>query len=101
MTPDPATLFKALKSANATTAENSDGTLHFEYAAKSKDGSSAMSGDVTLDADGRIAKVALAGRWQSTAKGRLDTGTFTATLELFDYGVKVKVKRPADVVKAK
>ncbi|GII29921.1 hypothetical protein [Planotetraspora mira] len=99
--PDPAALFKALKSANATTAENPDGTLHFEYAAKSKVGSSTTSGDVTLDADGRIAKVALAGRWQTTAKGRLDTGTFTATLELFDYGVKVKVKRPADVVKAK
>jgi hypothetical protein len=99
--PDPAALFKALKSANATIAENPDGTLHFEYTAQSKDGSSTTSGNVTLDADGRIAKVALNGRWQTTAKGRLDTGTFTATLELFDYGVEVKVERPTDVVMAK
>ncbi|SCL20414.1 hypothetical protein GA0070624_1990 [Micromonospora rhizosphaerae] len=99
--PDPAALLTALNSANATITENADGTLHFEYATQYKDGSTTTSGDVTLDAEGRIAKVALAGTWQSTAKGRLDTGTFTATLELFDYGVEVKVKRPTDVVMAK
>jgi hypothetical protein len=98
--PDPAALFKALKNADATTTENPDGTLHFEYTTQSKEGSTTTSGDVTLNADGRIAKVALTGTWQSTAKGRLDTGTFAATLELFDYGVKVKVKRPTDVVPA-
>jgi hypothetical protein len=98
--PDPAALFKALKDADATTTENPDGTLHFEYTTRSKDGSTTTSGDVTLNADGRIAKVALAGTWRSTAKGRLDTGTFTATLELFDYGVAVKVERPKDVVPA-
>jgi hypothetical protein len=98
--PDPAALFKALRKANAATTENPDGTLHFEYATKSKDGSSTTSGDVTINADGRIAKVALAEKWQSTAKGRLDTGTVTATLELFDYGLKVTVERPTDVVPA-
>ena len=98
--PDPAALFKALKDADATITENPDGTLHFEYATQSKDGSTTQSGDVTVNADGRIAKVALAGTWRSTAKGRLDTGTFTATLELFDYGVAVKVERPKDVVPA-
>ncbi len=98
--PDPAALFKALKNANATTRQNPDGTLHFAYATQVKDGSSTTSGDVTLNADGRIAKVALTGTWQSTAKGRLDTGTFTATLELFDYGLKVKVQPPTDVVPA-
>ncbi|MET8906442.1 hypothetical protein [Micromonospora sp. NPDC004551] len=39
--------------------------------------------------------------WQSTAKGRLDRGTFSSTLELFDYGVTVTVKRPTDVVKVR
>ncbi|NES26351.1 hypothetical protein GCE86_28025 [Micromonospora terminaliae] len=99
--PDPAALFTALKSANATISENPDGTLHFEYATSDKVGSTTTAGDVTLDGDGRIATVALTGTWQSTAKGRLDTGTFSSTLELFDYGVTVTVKRPADVVKVK
>ncbi|MFC6015502.1 hypothetical protein ACFP2T_04725 [Plantactinospora solaniradicis] len=99
--PDPAALFKALRSANATISENPDGSLHFEYATQSKDGSNTTSGDVTRDAQGRVGKVALSGTWQSTAKGRLDTGTYTATLELFDYGVEVKVERPTDVVMAR
>jgi hypothetical protein len=85
---------------NLPRPENPDGTLHFEYATQTQDGSSTTSGDVTLDADGRVAKVALTTTWQSTAKGRLDTGTVGATLELFDYGVDVKVKRPTDVVPA-
>jgi hypothetical protein len=98
--PDPSALFKVLENANATTAENPDGTLHFEYATQIKDGSITTSGDVTLNADGRIEKVALTSTWRSTAKGRLDKGTFNATLELFDYGVEVKVERPTDVVPA-
>ncbi|MET7968582.1 hypothetical protein [Micromonospora sp. NPDC005305] len=99
--PDPAALFTALKSANATISEKPDGTLHFGYTTSDKAGSTTTSGDVTLDGDGRIATVVLTGTWQSTAKGRLDTGTFSSTLELFDYGVTVTVKRPADVVKVK
>ncbi|MFG2053943.1 hypothetical protein ACGFI9_07895 [Micromonospora sp. NPDC048930] len=96
--PDPAALFTALKTANATISQKPDGTLHFEYTTSEEKGSTTTSGDVTLDGDGRIAKVALTGTWRSTAKGRLDKGTFSATLELFDYGVAVKVKRPTDVV---
>ncbi|MER7893716.1 hypothetical protein ABTX15_28265 [Micromonospora sp. NPDC094482] len=96
--PDPAALFAALKSANATITENPDGTLHFEYATSAEKGSTTTRGDVTLDGDGRIAKVAITGTWQTTAKGRLDKGTFASTLELFDYGVEVKVNRPTDVV---
>ncbi|MET8833883.1 hypothetical protein ABZV78_08205 [Micromonospora sp. NPDC004540] len=99
--PDPAALFTALKGANATISEKPDRTLHFEYATAEQVGSTTTSGDITLDGDGRIAKVALTGTWQSTAKGRLDKGTFSSTLELFDYGVKVTVERPTDVVKVK
>ncbi|GAA3755183.1 hypothetical protein GCM10022225_44920 [Plantactinospora mayteni] len=99
--PDPAALFKALKDANATVTENPDGTLHFEYATQFEHGSSTTSGDITRDGDGRVAKVLFTFTWQSTAKGRTDTGTSTATLELFDYGVEVKVERPTDVVPAR
>ncbi|GAB3169297.1 hypothetical protein FHX75_12628 [Micromonospora palomenae] len=97
--PDPAALFTALKSANATISDNPDGTLHFGYTTSEEKGSTTTSGDVTLDGDGRIAKVVLTGTWQSTAKGRLDKGTFGSTLELFDYGVAVKVERPTNVVR--
>ncbi|WFF02557.1 hypothetical protein [Micromonospora sp. WMMD964] len=99
--PDPAALFAALKRVNATVTENPDGTLHFTYATTDRDGSSSTTGDVTLNRDGRIAKVALTVTWQSTAKGRLDTGTANSTLELFDYGVDVTVQRPTDVVMIK
>lgn len=98
VSPDPAALFRALKAANATTTQNPDGTLHFEYTTQDQLGSTATSGEVTLNADGRIAKVAMSTDWRTTAKGRLDTGTVTTTLELFDYGVEVKVERPKDVV---
>jgi hypothetical protein len=96
--PDPAALFKVLADVGATTTENPDGTLHFAYAMNAADGSTTTAGDVKLDADGRIAQVAMTGTWASTAKGRLDTGTWSAKLELYDYGVKVSVKRPTDVV---
>ncbi|WP_406038612.1 hypothetical protein OG799_26250 [Micromonospora sp. NBC_00898] len=98
VSPDPAALSTALKSANATITENRDGTLHFAYTTMQEIGSTSAAGDVTLDRYGRIAKVALTVTWQTTAKGRLDQGTSTLTLELFDYGVAVTVKRPTDVV---
>ncbi|GIG88020.1 hypothetical protein [Plantactinospora endophytica] len=99
--PDPAALFAALRGVDATVTENPDGTLHFEYASRDDDGSSSTSGDIIRDGNGRIAKVTLTGTWQSSAKGRTDTGSYTATLELFDYGVEVEVRRPADVVPAR
>ncbi|MEO3772945.1 hypothetical protein [Micromonospora sp. B9E7] len=99
--PDPAALFAALKRQNATVTEKPDGSLHFTYAETGKDGSSSTAGDVTLHGDGRIATVALTVTWQSTAKGRLDTGTVNSTLELFDYGTTVTVQRPSDVVMIK
>ncbi|MET8355455.1 hypothetical protein [Micromonospora sp. NPDC005171] len=99
--PDPAALFAALKRQNATVTEKPDGSLHFTYAETGKDGSSSTAGDVTLDRDGRIATVALTVTWQSTAKGRLDTGTVNSTLELFDYDTPVTVERPTDVVMIK
>jgi hypothetical protein len=104
--PDPAALFTALKKADATTRQNPDGTLHFEYtrrltqAATGTDGTTTTAGDVTLDAAGRITKVDLTASWKGTSKGRYGTSTSTSKLELSDYGVVVEVKRPADVVPA-
>jgi hypothetical protein len=107
VTPEPAALFKALKSAHATIRRNPDGTLHFEYTTLVKgtpglvtDFSIATSGDVTLNVDGRIAGVVLTRRWQYTAKGRFDKVTSHVTLKLWDYGLKVTVKRPIHVVPA-
>jgi hypothetical protein len=100
VTADPASLFKALKEANAEISQNPDGTLHFRIRQEHQDGVTVYDGDVTIGADGRIAKVAIAGTWESTAKGRLDKGAFTMTLELYDYGLDVRVERPADVVPA-
>jgi hypothetical protein len=99
-TPDPAGLLAALKNVNATIRQNPDGALHFEYTTQITDGSITTSGDVTLNADGRIGNVTFTSNWQSTAKGRPDAGTVNATLELFDYGVTVTVQRPTDVVPA-
>ncbi|GAA3201808.1 hypothetical protein ACFO1B_06490 [Dactylosporangium siamense] len=98
--PDPAVLVKALEQVNATITQAADGTLHFTYSTQHELDSTTNAGDVTLNADGRIAKVTLVSTWQTTAKGRLDTGTVHATLELSDYGLPVHVERPADVVPA-
>ena len=98
--PDPGSLNKALKEVDATTSENPDGTLHFEYGRSDKDGWSKSSGDVTLNGDGRIAKVSVSSTAQYKGKGKIHNSRSVATLELFDYGVKVNVKRPTDVVPA-
>jgi hypothetical protein len=99
-TADPAGLFAALRTVQADITENPDGTLHFEYAEVGTDSRVTHRGDVTLDRDGRIARVHITTDWQSTAKGRLDSGTLTRTLDLSDYGTEVKVTRPIRVVPA-
>jgi hypothetical protein len=91
---DPAELFKALRDANAVITENPDGTLHFRYTRDE----SVYDGDVTLDGNGRISRVAIAGTWESTIKGRLDKSEFVMTIEFSDYGLPVTVERPAKVV---
>ncbi|GAA0935555.1 hypothetical protein [Virgisporangium aurantiacum] len=91
---DPTALLKALRDADATITENPDGTLHFKYI----NGESVYNGDITLDGNGRIAKVAIAGTWESTIKGRLDKSESEMTIEFSDYGLPVTAERPAKVV---
>ncbi|NUR71053.1 MAG: hypothetical protein HOU81_09540 [Hamadaea sp.] len=100
--PDPAALFKALKAVGATVTRKPDGTVHFAYAQPSDNGltTANASGDVTFDADGRVAMVAMRVQWQSTVKGKLQSGTVLSTMQLSDYGLPVQVKRPTDVVRA-
>ncbi|NUO60558.1 MAG: hypothetical protein HOV78_28150 [Hamadaea sp.] len=100
--PDPAALFKALKAHDATVTRQPDGSVHFAYAESSDKGltSTNTSGDVTFDADGRVAKVVMTFHWQTTVKGRFQSGTVVSTLQLSDYGLAVQVQRPADVVPA-
>ncbi|GIF64276.1 hypothetical protein Ais01nite_23110 [Asanoa ishikariensis] len=97
--PDPAALYEILRKANATITENGDGSLHFVLSTQDQGGSNGLSGDITRDADGRIGKVTLTSNWSSMPK--IPTGTMSATLELFDYGVDVKVERPTDIVPSK
>ncbi|GAA2395721.1 hypothetical protein [Dactylosporangium salmoneum] len=101
VSPDPAALFDALQREGAAVTANPDGTLHFQYSLSETSGSSDVAGDVTLDADGRIAKVAMSIHWQSTAKGRLDQGTYPVVLELSGYGEPVTVAVPTDVFPAR
>jgi len=95
-TPDPEALQEILRKANATITENGDGSLHFVLNTQDQGGSNGLSGDLTRDVDGRIGKITLTVNWSSMPKNVV--GTWTATLELFDYGVNVKVKRPIDIV---
>ena len=97
---DPTELIKSLRAAGAAITQNPDGTLHYRITRDDGTSKSTRDGDVTINADGRIARVAVTGTWSSTAKGRLDQGGFARTLELSDYGLTVTVQRPANVVPA-
>ncbi|GAA3454717.1 hypothetical protein [Dactylosporangium matsuzakiense] len=98
---DPTELFKALRAAGAAITQNPDGTLHYRITTDDGQSKSVLDGDVSLNADGRIARIVVAGTWSSTAKGRLDQGRLTRTVELSDYGLPVTVQRPAQVVPVK
>jgi hypothetical protein len=73
-----------------------------EYAS----GTTTFVGDITLDANQRIAKVT----YESTNQGRMKpgvkgdgaySGTDLVTMELSDYGTPVRVERPTHVVVAR
>jgi hypothetical protein len=107
---DPEELFKVLRQAG-TEVRKTGAVYHFESSTPLDTkyfatGTATLVGDVTLDANGRIAKVAI----QEAQKGQFKPGvkgggTFDSshvvTVELFDYGTSVTVDKPADVIVAK
>jgi hypothetical protein len=112
---DPEGLFEALQDAKATITQTSASTYHFErvtlYDAQDASGTVTLAGDVTLNADKRIVKVA----YELTDKGQYKPVvqkinehrgvTFDRSkvmlLELSDYGTPVRVEKPTDVVAAR
>jgi hypothetical protein len=107
---DPEGLFEALRDGKATITQTSASSYHFErvtlYDTVDTSGTKTLAGDVTLDADKRIAKVA----YELTDKGQYKPivrktnphrTTFDRSevvlLELSDYGTPVRVATPTNV----
>jgi hypothetical protein len=107
---DPQQLFKALRQAGAKVTQTGAGRYHFESTTPFDDewssGTDLLVGNVTLDANKRIAKVTT----EATKKGQFKpgkkggtafNGTAVVTVELSDYGTPVKVEKPTKVIVAK
>ncbi|MGC5016947.1 hypothetical protein [Micromonospora sp. DT47] len=111
---DPEELLRALRQVDAKITQIGDSVYHFEsirpYDDKAMTGTKILIGDVTLNADKRIAKVT----YESTNKGQIKPGvkkgykgglafnsTSVLTLELSDYGTPVRVETPTDVIVAR
>jgi hypothetical protein len=101
---DPNQLFEALRDIKATITQTSANTYHFESSTradtKNPTVSETLAGDVTLNADKRIAKVAYEVTDKATKNGLVSTSTHEVTLELSGYGTPVKVERPTNVIVA-
>jgi hypothetical protein len=100
---DPQELFKALRQEGGKITQTGAGTYHFEVALKGDSAikSGTLVGDVTVDADKRIAKVTYERTTQAEKDGQALTSTSVLTVELSDYGTPVQVEKPADVIVAK
>jgi len=107
---DPQQLLDALQHADATVTKTGAHTYHFQstkaYDTQYATGQRTFTGDVTLDAGNRIAKVT----YESTDKGQMKPGakdgvayesTYVASTELSDYGLPVVVEKPTKVVVAR
>lgn len=103
-TVDPQQLFAMLRHSGATVTQTGSHTYHFEVAlggAANGLTSDRYSGDVTLDGDHRIAKVAYQRTMQMEKHGQTYTDHDSVTVELSGYGAPVKVDKPTDVVVVK
>ncbi|MEH1164256.1 hypothetical protein V6V47_02585 [Micromonospora sp. CPCC 205539] len=110
---DPKELFAALREANAKVTKTGARTYHFEstrtYDDKYAAGTRTLVGDVTVGADGRIAKVSYLATDTSRVKpgvkspkaGLTLKSDHRLTLQLSDYGVPVRVERPKNVIVAR
>ncbi|MDG4789117.1 hypothetical protein O7626_24825 [Micromonospora sp. WMMD1102] len=98
-------LFEVLRQADAEITKKGDRAYHFEATTRSDDGSGPATvrfvGDVTVDADGRVATVRY--EWRLTGRTAAEPSTeFTrdvrVAMEFSGYGRPVTVEPPADVV---
>jgi hypothetical protein len=109
---DPDQLLKALRQEGVTITQTRAGTYHFKSTTSFKDakgaGTVTVVGDVTLDADKRIAKVIYdwtseSGQYGSRAQDdkRGQKVHIRVAMEFSDYGTPVTVERPTDVAVVK
>ncbi len=82
---DPVAFVKSLQDSGATVTQNPDGSFHYVHGG--------MSGDITLDGDGRIAKITL----HSAGSSNDGPATSDVTYELSGYGEPVHVDVPSKV----
>lgn len=91
---DPQQLVQAMQQANATITQTAGG-FHYSFSKPPLGGATSVSeGDITLDANGRIAKVTYSNT-TTLADGFTIRGQLT--IELFGYGTAVQVEMPANV----
>jgi hypothetical protein len=92
---DPQQLVQSLQQANATITQNASGAFHYSVTEPVLDRATSVSeGDITLDPNGRIAKVT----WNNVTTlldGFVIRGE--VTIELSDYGMAVQVEMPTNV----
>ncbi|HEY2672568.1 MAG TPA: hypothetical protein VGJ07_19620 [Rugosimonospora sp.] len=103
---DPQQLFETLRNSGATVSQTGPRVFHFEVtvdtpATARTTLSQAFVGDVTLNADKRIAKVAYRRTDHGTKDGSAFTETTPVTVELSSYGLPVRVDKPTSVVGVK
>lgn len=101
-TADPQQLFRTLQEANATVTQTGAGTYRFTADINTDPASGLLTdkliGDVTVNADHRVASVSYQRTSQVRKNGKVETMTYHVLVELSDYGLPVTVQPPAHFV---
>jgi hypothetical protein len=101
-TADPQQLFRTLQEANATVTQTGAGTYRFTADINTDPASGLLTdklmGDITVNADHRVASVSYQRTSQVTKNGKVETMTYHVLVELSDYGLPVTVQPPAQFV---
>lgn len=95
---DPQDLFRALRQSGAKVTETAGGGYHFEVTVtdpRNAIAADSFVGDVTVGADNRIATVSYDRTARSTIRGANFTYHLQVVIELSDYGLPVRVEKPA------
>jgi hypothetical protein len=98
---DPNELLEALRERRALIRRTAADAYQFEIVLR-EDATVherlSVSGDVKLDTDGRLASIVYETRHQAMKGSEPVDGRVSTAIELYDYGVAVSVRRPANVV---